>query len=554
MAIEMFTSEHIDFKINERKQYERIKKAIVERFKSGDARYCFIVDHIIGNKQYDIIAIKNDAIITIDLKSYKGRVIGSENGAWFVETRDGAQTKIAQAKNPFLQARDDRYQLLNYLNKKLPEISARFQDTKIYNVASVVCFETGSSYDIGQIDHKKNLWFNVSDESSLPDLIETTTSREFLLKDIEIDALLKSMKLQKLTIEKPKEKLDVSAKSVLASEDIVRVTERVVEDFGADGFTLADLSEIVDPEVAARYLKETIGKTIVEKIEGTNRFRMAEKWSDKMPEIEEDEDISSGSDIRRYSESDFWLRPKKPKEGKEYEGVYRGTIYHMDHKKNVWWRTGKGAPRIEARFSDERVLDELLQLKPQGGRFRITESREVLTKVYLDDQGYVSVYVGQLVGDIELKDFHWKPKGLKRGDLWPSVYDGATFSANTNKDVLIHLGDRKAYAKDGHEDLAKKFLEFRGKHGGGRFKVSENGCILTLMYKAPYPEKIRKQIRTLTPEEKNLIDIRTKTDRDGMVPIYVGNFKGNIQFTKLFDLHKEWTEEDDEEFIKRLGG
>ena len=74
------------------------------------------------------------------------------------------------------------------------------------------------------------------------------------------------------------------------------------------------------------------------------------------------------------------------------------------------------------------------------------------------------------------------------------------------------------------------------------------------MYKAPYPDKIKKQIEKLSPEEKNLIDVRKKTEKDDRVPIYIGKFRGNIKFQKMFDIHKEWTKEDDDEFLKRLGG
>lgn len=554
MTIEMFTSGRIDFSVNERRQFERIKKEMIEKFSTGESRYCVIVDYIIGNKQYDITVFKKDAIISIDLKGYKGKIIGSENGTWYVETEKNQEIEIAQKKNPYIQAREQRYQLLNFLNEKLPGISVRFREKKIYNVTSILCFEKGSTYDIDQIDYKKNLWFDVTDESNLLDLIEKTTSNEFILKNVEITALLKEMNLQRLETEMRKEKLEISSKSVLSSEDTVMIAQRVIEEFGTNDFTLADLSQIVDAEIAARYLKEAIEKKIIERIAGTNRFCLAEKWSDNLPAIKDDEDICSVDDIKKYTEADFWLRPKAPEEGKEYRGIYRGTIYHLDYKKNVWWKTGKYSPKIKVKFSNEEILDKILEIKSQGGSFRITEAKEVLTKVYFEDQGYVSIFVGKFDGKIELENYRWKLKGIKKGDLWPSLYDGATFSVNNNRELLMHIGDRKVYAKESHEGIVKKVLEFRAKHGGGRFKINENGSILTLMYKVPYPEKIRKQIEKLASEEKNLIDIRKKTERDGMVPIYMGKFKGNIKFQKMFDIHKEWTKENDEEFIKRLTG
>lgn len=61
MTIEIFTSGKVDFSINEEKQFERIRKEMIEKFSKDESRYCLIVDYIIGNKQYDIIVIKKDA-------------------------------------------------------------------------------------------------------------------------------------------------------------------------------------------------------------------------------------------------------------------------------------------------------------------------------------------------------------------------------------------------------------------------------------------------------------------------------------------------------------
>ena len=121
----------------------------------------------------DIIVIKNDAIISIDLKGYKGKVIGTENGKWIVKTDDFEEIEISQVKNPFVQARDQRYQLIDLLNEKLPKISKRFENQQVYRVSSFLCFEEGSTYNIDQIDHRAAPWFDVTDESNLLELIET---------------------------------------------------------------------------------------------------------------------------------------------------------------------------------------------------------------------------------------------------------------------------------------------------------------------------------------------------------------------------------------------
>ncbi|MCD6236363.1 MAG: NERD domain-containing protein [Thermoplasmata archaeon] len=553
MAIEFFSSGEIDFNVNERRQYERIKKKLIGYFSSKNQRYYVIVDYVVGNKQYDLIFIKNDAIVSIDMKGYKGKIYGTENGVWYVELENGEEREISQSKNPFRQAREQRYRLISLINEKLPKISDRFKGKTISHISSVICFEEGSSYDIEQIDYHSFPWFNVTDEAHLPEVIDHISSNEFYLKDTEINILLEELNLKKLENEVQKRKLNVSAKSTLHSEDIEIIAGRIFEDFGYAPFDLEELSHIVDPEIAARFIEDALGMNILKKDRDPHKFSLTKNWLSNIPKTEIDEELYSISEFKRYSSGDFWLKPNKAEKNKEYMGVYRGTTYHFDYKGDVWWRANRANLKIKATFSDSKIIDDLLDVKPQGGSFRITESREVLTKVFIEGRGYVSIYIGNLVGDIELEHFRWQPEKIKRGDLWPSIYDGTTFSVNTNGELLLHIGGNKVYAIEGHENLVKKVLDFTGKYGGGRFKINENGNIIALMYHAPYPDRIKRQLEQLSSEEKNLIDIRRRTNLDERVPIYIGKYKGNIKFQRMFDLHRRWSDEEDEEFLRRLG-
>lgn len=551
MTFQIYTSGKIDFKINEKRQFDRIKKKMTEEFKNDETRYCLIVDHIIGSQQYDLILLKNDAIISIDLKGYTGTIRGGENGPWFAITSDYQEIEIKQDKNPFIQARDQRYQLMHFLNDTLPSINSRFEENKIHNLSAVVCFENGSTYDPDQIDVKSKLWFNVTNELNLVSLIANVTSREFYLKDNEIDQLLEKMNVHK-SEEEPK--LDIPSKSVLNIEDIESISDRIDKKLKNIGFNLETLSKFLDIDIAARYLEEARDKKIIEKDEEEDKFYLVKNWNKTIPNENEDEDYASEHDLHKYSQNDFWLKPNKSETGKEYMGVYRGTKYHIDYKKNVWWRPNRSVSRIPVKFANEDILDKIIEIKPQGGSFRITEDKEVLTKTFLHDGGYISVFVGKIEDDLSFDNFQWEPENIKKGWLWPSIYDGTKFSVNTNNQLLMHIGEQKVYAKEGHEELTKKVLDFIGKQGGGSFRINENGHMITLMYKAPYPDKIKKQLEELSPEEKNLIDIRKQTEKDDRVPIYIGKFRGNIKFKKIFDIHTKWTKEHDEEFLKRIGG
>jgi hypothetical protein len=553
MTVEIYIADKIDFRVNERRQYERIKKDIIEKLSKVKPRYCIIVDYVYSN-QYDIIIIKNDAIISVELKAYCGEIIGFENGTWHVITNDNKDINIDQDINPYQQARKQRGGLLSYFNENLPKIHPRFIDDKISNITAMICFEKESSFNADQINFRANPWFVITNESDLISDIEQTKSNQFYLKDHEIDALLENMHLQKIDIEKQKEKLDISSRSTLNSEDIAGITNNLAENFSSNYFTLDDLSKIVDAEVATRYLGDAIEKGIIKKGDTGNKFELVDKWYENLPEIKVDEDICSNSDLEIYTKEDFWIRPKKSEEGKEYKGVYRGIKYHFDNKGSIWWRHDKSSPKISAVFSNKKIIDDVLAIKPAGGSFRITEAGEILTKIYFEERGYVSFYIGQFDGEIKFNDIKWKPEGIKKGCIWPSIYDGTTFSVNNNKKLLIHIGDRKVYAIEGHRDLVDKVLHFTSILGGGRFKINENGYILALMYNVPYPEKIEKQLEKLNTEEEKLFYYRKIQGKDGRVPIYVGNFKGNIKFKKIFDYHEPLSEEDKKKFLTEIRG
>ncbi|MFW6197009.1 MAG: nuclease-related domain-containing protein, partial [Thermoplasmatota archaeon] len=495
MTVHIYGMGNIDFSKSEMRQYNRVRDRIIDSLDEDEKEYFLIVDYIIGSKQYDLILLKNEAIIIIDLKAYSGEVKGEENGDWYVYKPNGQEIKIDQAKNPFRQLRDQRYELINFLNENLSQTINRFENDNLNNISAVICFEEGSEYDLNQINPDNKLWFDVISEDQIVELVKNANSREFHLKNYEIESFLSNLNIEE---KGETEKLEIS-KGVLSKEDIKNITEKIDDIYGDEEFSLQNLVEIIEPETAIRYLKEGKSMDILEEVEGENKFVLAEDYEKNLTiEEKEERDVNVG----RFTEEDFYLRPKDPEVGEIYEGVYRGTEYSMNYKREVWWRRDWNHPKHTVKFSDEEILEKILELKSQGGSFRITEAKEVLTKVYDEEkEDYIPIYVGKLEGDIELEEFDWDPDNIEKGDLWPAPYDGSTFSVNPNGDLKLRIGGIKTKAIEGHQELVKKVLKFR-KSGGGRFKINENGKILTLLYEAPYPEKIQEQMKRLTDEEK----------------------------------------------------
>lgn len=548
MVAEFFVADRIDFTINERRQYERIKKIIQEADSEIEGRICLVVDYTIKDRQLDLLVIKPNALINIELKAYKGKIIGSENGEWEVITADGKKVPIDRSSNPFQQVKKQRFALLDFMNMRLSKIAPRFVESQIHNVSSIVCFESGSTFDMSQMDNPAYPWFSVCNEDEIIEAINNADSREFLLKDVEILDLVKAMKLHKLD----NGKKTIEPSKGVNEEDLAQITVLINQTYGAAQFTLEDLGKLIDPVYASNYLSKAIlNGVIVKDATGAKRFSLSDAWALKLPAVPEDDDAEGGEKAMKVT--DFHLFPKKHQDLKPYDGIYRGTTYHIDYNRNVWWQASAAYPRIKALFEDEEILERIIEVRPQGGSFRITEHGEILTKIMDSDGEYVPIFVGMMKGKIELDQLTWKPKSPKDGNLWPSIYDGTKLSVNTGGGLMIHIGNRKAYAKSGHEELTKKVLHFIGRYGGGSFRINENGAILVLMHRAPYPAQIEKQFASLSDVEKRMLDIRRILDKDDRVPIHIGNFEGNIEFGKIVNMNDEWTAEEDSELRERLG-
>jgi hypothetical protein len=171
----------------ERSQLQGLIKILYEEFNRSKDHIYLLIDYILGNKQIDILLIKKNAIILVDLKGYSGIVHGYEDGQWYVET-DQSDITIDQDSNPFVQVRNQRYDMIKFLREKLPSIDQRFSEG-IRNIAGWVYFNENTSFDIGQINIKNRLWFKVVNPLNILEEIKNEDSNEFIFRDQELENL-----------------------------------------------------------------------------------------------------------------------------------------------------------------------------------------------------------------------------------------------------------------------------------------------------------------------------------------------------------------------------
>jgi len=200
----------------------------------------------------------------------------------------------------------------------------------------------------------------------------------------------------------------------------------------------------------------------------------------------------------------------------------------------IYWRTAREEGiEINAVSGHEEVLAKLLSIRPEGGSFRITELGEVLVKVAGEsgDKPEIPRYVCKLKKKLEFDgDVDNRPKGVKPGDLWEGMYDGTRFSF-----VPSASGEQKAWWST-VEDFSVRYqllskmprkvlLDLTArKPTGGRFCVTPDGYVLTLVEKGVLDESARLRYKELYDEERfdplRLID--SKERRTGLFPVFIG--------------------------------
>lgn len=231
--------------------------------------------------------------------------------------------------------------------------------------------------------------------------------------------------------------------------------------------------------------------------------------------------------------------------GNDYK-YYRGMKLRFDNKGRIYWRPAKSHNvQIEIVSGLDSVYTELIKLKPETGSFRITESREVLTKVKAEGSEIFDEpkFVCFANDEIEFKSYkggiEHNPDSLEPGDLWTGIYDGTRFSFSQGIETKIwwnmveDFNVRYMIEAKNNPLMSKEIVSElqRWKPMGGRFCVTIDGHVLTMIDKRMSIEKHRLQGKKMTYDQLELLDVREQDTN--MFPIYIGTIdtKDMLSFT-----------------------
>ena len=188
---------NIDSKIvgNEKIQTQRVLQKLDDHYKGCKDRVIIIVNYESDkiNAEFDIICIRKDAFLSIDLKGYSGTIRGN---SYSIPWTANGQI-IPRKKNPLQQGSDNRRHLTKRLSENAPK-GSYLNSIKPEYVNSLVCFSKGNYED--QLKPEDSKWFVVTFEDILLDDIVKKTNDEIRLSNEDFDHIIRNLKLTRFKL------------------------------------------------------------------------------------------------------------------------------------------------------------------------------------------------------------------------------------------------------------------------------------------------------------------------------------------------------------------
>ncbi|MEM4522957.1 MAG: AAA domain-containing protein [candidate division WOR-3 bacterium] len=159
-----------------------------KKYANSKENFNVIVQPNINGLTPDLLLISNNLIAVAELKSGCGTITGDENRPWKVE---GVQIHQSR-KNPFQQVHEYKFELLNYLVKKLKgHFSPEYFENNLNfgHIKGFVIFDGDVSFDHDQLSVQNTKWFRVTSLNKFSDDLEFPPKPDINLADEDVDKL-----------------------------------------------------------------------------------------------------------------------------------------------------------------------------------------------------------------------------------------------------------------------------------------------------------------------------------------------------------------------------
>ena len=100
-------------------QIKELTKVLQRYFEQKNQVVHLLTNFYVGGEEIDATIVLSNNVIVVDLKSGSGTITGGENGDWVCNNSDGNEFVLNKnRKNPYIQAREKRWAMINYLEKR----------------------------------------------------------------------------------------------------------------------------------------------------------------------------------------------------------------------------------------------------------------------------------------------------------------------------------------------------------------------------------------------------------------------------------------------------
>lgn len=140
----------------------------------------------VAGKEFDALIVKSNAIIVIDFKNFGGEVTFSENGPWRC---DDVIVKGGNSRNPFLQLRNNKFALLDYIKSGRIELLSR---PNLGHIAGLVMFHQPIQFDESQMPQQIKSWFHICDLDKALRTIDAIASADIDLSYKEMTSIVEA--------------------------------------------------------------------------------------------------------------------------------------------------------------------------------------------------------------------------------------------------------------------------------------------------------------------------------------------------------------------------
>lgn len=120
------------------KQEREYIETLARKLEDANDKYAMFINFYVPDREIDIVVLKKNCIIIVELKNWEGKIKAQRNGDWELYGKDGIPMSM---DNPYIQVTGQYYSFKDYLNKNKKKFLApqKASHSDFSDVKQVIC-------------------------------------------------------------------------------------------------------------------------------------------------------------------------------------------------------------------------------------------------------------------------------------------------------------------------------------------------------------------------------------------------------------------------------